>query len=64
MTKFENKSFSVGVGETSAYRDGWERIWGKKDDKPVEATPAPTTVPLVEEKPKKPRKKRKTKSGT
>jgi len=34
MTKFEAPSFSVGVGDSKNYRDNWERIFGKKPEKP------------------------------
>lgn len=50
MTKFENPSFSVGLGDTKAYRDNWERIFGKNSKKdllpPRDAQPAPVESQL------------------
>jgi hypothetical protein len=34
MTKFENPSFSVYPGGEKNYRDNYDRIFGKKKDKP------------------------------
>lgn len=34
MTKYLNDKFSVNVG-SEAYRDGWERVFGKKDPEPL-----------------------------
>ena len=33
--EYLNKSFTVGVGSTE-YREGWERIFGKKEPTPEE----------------------------
>lgn len=34
MTKFENPSFSVYPGSSKNYRDNYDNIFGKKEDKP------------------------------
>jgi hypothetical protein len=34
VTEFMNKSFSVGMAGDQQYRDNWERIFGKKEEKP------------------------------
>ena len=38
VTKFLEPKFSVGGASSDAYRDGWERIFGKKkvEEKPDE----------------------------
>ncbi len=65
MTKFEAPSFSVSVGGSQAYRDNWERIFGKnkgdEGDKPksMDELPAPREAQPSPEppKPKKTKKK-------
>jgi hypothetical protein len=35
--KYENKTFSVPIGDTKAYRDNYDKIdWGNKGDKKKE----------------------------
>ncbi len=42
MTEFANKSFSVYPGKDGGqqYRDNWDRIYGKKEEKPDPHTEA------------------------
>ena len=47
--KYESKTFSVSVGDNQSYRDGWERIWGKKDK--LEMPPEIDAPRLIEEEP-------------
>lgn len=66
MTKFESPSFSVGVGDTQAYRDNWERIFGKnkpEEPKKIDELPAPREAqeapkPVKKQKQKKKKSKR------
>jgi hypothetical protein len=40
--RYDQRRFSVGVGGTKEYEDGWERIFGKKNAaKPALDTPMP-----------------------
>ena len=74
MTKFEAPSFSVGVGGSKEYRDNWEKIFGKKKDRPdpwaaereaepktMSDLPPPREAQAAPEEPVKPKKARKKK---
>ena len=72
MTKFENPSFSVFPGANKNYRDNYDRIFGKKEDKPDPVDERPTAPKSMSDLPpprdaqpapevkkqKKPRKKK------
>ena len=45
MTKFTNKSFTVPMGGSDAYRDNYDRTFGKLDEQPDPA-PLPGPAPL------------------
>lgn len=64
--KYENKSFSVSVGENQSYRDGWDRIFGKDKKNDNVEKKQPSTEMTKKEKRKskkgvKPKKKVKNK---
>lgn len=66
MTKFESPSFSVGVGDTQAYRDNWERIFGKnkpEEPKKMDELPAPREAQEAPKPVKKKKQKQKKKKS-